>query len=239
MLKINKIYKAYGQNKVLQGTTFDVDSEIKVLLGINGCGKSTLLKIITGVLDADSGEVLIEQKNILALPPEKRKIGYVPQHTALYGHLTVYENIIYGLRTKEEREKAKPNVDKLVKLLELEEFLDKKPGQLSGGYKSRASLARALAPNPCLMLLDEPLSDVDVVMKERLLPEFKHVIHEMGIPAIYVTHDPSEAEKVGDVFAAMVKGDIVNFATAEEAFDYIRQEELKNIEKTMFKNSQK
>jgi len=88
-------------------------------------------------------------------------------------------------------------------------------------------------------LLDEPLSDVDVVMKERLLPEFKHVIHEMGIPAIYVTHDPSEAEKVGDVFAAMVKGDIVNFATAEEAFDYIRQEELKNIEKTMFKNSQK
>lgn len=234
MLKINNICKAYGSKTVLPNTCLEVDSEIRVLLGINGCGKSTLLKIITGVIEADGGEVLIDGNNILALPPESRKIGYVPQHTALFSHLTVYENILYGIRSKEEREANKEHVDLLIKLLELEEFLDKKPTQLSGGYKSRASLARALAPKPCLMLLDEPLSDVDVVMKERLLPEFKNVIHQMKIPAVYVTHDPSEAMQVGDTFSAMVKGVINNFATADEAFDYIRQEETKNIQQEIF-----
>ena len=235
MLKISNVCKAYGTKTVLPGTNLEIGSEIKVLLGINGCGKSTLLKIITGVIEADGGEVVIDGTNILSLPPENRKIGYVPQHTALFPHLTVYDNIVYGIRSKEERQRNKEHIDLLVKMLELEEFLDKKPTQLSGGYKSRASLARALAPKPCLMLLDEPLSDVDVVMKERLLPEFKKVIHKMGIPAIYVTHDPSEAEQVGDTFSAMVKGVITNFENAEKAFDHIRQEELKNIQAQMFK----
>ena len=234
MLKISNVCKAYGAKTVLPGTSLEIGSEIKVLLGINGCGKSTLLKIITGVIEADSGEVVIDGRNVLSQPPENRKIGYVPQHTALFPHLTVYENIVYGIRSKAERQENQDHIDLLIKMLELEEFLDKKPTQLSGGYKSRASLARAVAPRPCLMLLDEPLSDVDVVMKERLLPEFKKVIHAMGIPAIYVTHDPSEAEQVGDTFSAMVKGTITNFENAEKAFDHIRQEELKNIQAQLF-----
>lgn len=235
MLKINNIRKAYGNKIVLPGTNLSVNDEIKILLGINGCGKSTLLKIITGVIEADGGEVFVGENNILSLPPEKRKIGYVPQHTALFTHLTVYENIIYGIRSKEECAKNKEHIENLINMLELREFINKKPTQLSGGYKSRASLARALAPKPCLMLLDEPLSDVDVVMKERLLPEFKKVIHTMGIPTIYVTHDPAEAVQVGDTFSAMVSGAITNFETAEEAFDHIRREELKKVEMSMFK----
>jgi len=234
MLKINQVYKTYDVKTVLPGVNLEVNNEIRVLLGINGCGKSTLLKIITGVLEADKGEVFIDDENVLELPPEKRRIGYVPQHTALFPHLTVYENIVYGLRTKEEIEANKERIDSLIQMLELSEFINKKPGQLSGGYKSRASLARALAPNPRLMLLDEPLSDVDVVMKERLLPEFKKVIHAMGIPAVYVTHDPMEAIQVGDTFSAMVRGLTYEFDNPDAAFDYIRQEELKNIEKAMF-----
>lgn len=226
MLKIKDIKKSYGTKIVLPGTDMELESGIRVLLGINGCGKSTLLKIITGVLEADGGSVEINGKELLDIPSEKRRIGYVPQHTALFNHMTIYENIIYGLRSKEEKEASKEHVEKLIHLLELDEFLNKKPGQLSGGYKSRVSLARALAPNPCLMLLDEPLSDVDVVMKERLLPEFKKVIHSMNIPAIYVTHDPAEAEQVGDSFAAMIDGTIFEKDSPKQAFDFIREAQL-------------
>ena len=227
MLTIDNVCKAYASKQVLYNTSMTLDSGIRVLLGINGCGKSTLLKIITGVLEADSGSVTIGGENLLTLLPEKRRIGYVPQHTALFQNMTVYQNIIYGLRSKEAVEALKSHVDALIQMLELEEFLYKRPTQLSGGYKSRVSLARALAPKPCLMLLDEPLSDVDVVMKERLLPEFKKVIHAMQIPAIYVTHDPGEAEQVGDSFAAMIAGQIYQMASAQEAFAFIREEELK------------
>lgn len=233
MLKIENVCKAYGTKKVLDQTSMTLDSGIRVLLGINGCGKSTLLKIITGVLEADSGSVSIDGEELLALPPEKRRIGYVPQHTALFENMTVYQNIAYGLRTREEKERAGAHMDALIQMLELGEFLHKRPTQLSGGYKSRVSLARALAPNPCLMLLDEPLSDVDVVMKERLLPEFKKVIHAMGIPAIYVTHDPSEAHQVGDTFAAMISGNIHARNSAEEAFQFIREEEIRKLEQQL------
>ncbi len=233
MLKISNVCKAYGEKQVLTNTGFEMETEIKVLLGINGCGKSTLLKIITGVLEADSGEVLINGENVLTSPPETRKIGYVPQHSSLFPHLTVYDNILYGIRTKEERKECKEHVDLLINMLELGEFLDKKPTQLSGGYKSRVSLARALAPKPRLMLLDEPLSDVDVVMKERLLPEFRNVIYKMGIPTIYVTHDPSEASQVGDSFASMMDGNVIEFETADDAFAHIRNESIKKIDESM------
>ncbi len=234
MLIVRDVCKSYGPKQVLNHTSMTLDCGIRVLLGINGCGKSTLLKIITGVLEEDSGSVMIDGEELLKLPPEKRRIGYVPQHTALFQNLTVYQNIIYGLRSKEEQFSAKNHVESLIQMLELEEFLYKRPVQLSGGYKSRVSLARALAPKPCLMLLDEPLSDVDVVMKERLLPEFKKVIHAMGIPAIYVTHDPSEAEQVGDSFSAMVAGTIYEMGSAKEAFAYLREEEIKNAERQLF-----
>ncbi|MBE5780308.1 MAG: ABC transporter ATP-binding protein [Clostridiales bacterium] len=235
MLVIKDVCKTYGKQTVLNNTSMTVEEGIRVLLGINGCGKSTLLKIITGVADADSGSVQLKGEELLNLPPEKRRIGYVPQHTALFPNMTAYDNILYGLRSKEAKQAAKAHVDELIEMLELGDFLNKRPGQLSGGYKSRVSLARALAPDPNLMLLDEPLSDVDVVMKERLLPEFKKVIHTLGIPAIYVTHDPSEAQQVGDSFCSMVQGNISGHDNAAAAFDFIRQEEIKHLEANLLK----
>lgn len=232
MLKIENVCKSYGSKSVLCNTNMTLESGIRVLLGINGCGKSTLLKIITGVLEADSGSIQIQGRELLALPSENRRIGYVPQHTALFPHMTIYENIVYGLWTKEQKELYKEHVQRLIELLELDEFLDQRPAQLSGGYKSRVSLARALAPKPCLMLLDEPLSDVDVVMKERLLPEFRKVMQSMGIPAVYVTHDPKEAEKVGDSFSAMIDGTIYEKDSAQEAFAFIRETELEKMMKS-------
>lgn len=233
MLEIDHVCKAYHNKQVLLNTNMKMGSGIRVLLGINGCGKSTLLRVITGVIDADSGSVKVDGKELLTLPPEQRRVGYVPQHTALFNNMSVYGNIVYGLRTRGRRAGHRDDVDRLIDMLELGEFLDCPPRQLSGGYKSRVSLARALAPQPCLMLLDEPLSDVDVVMKERLLPEFKRVIHSMGIPSVYVTHDPAEAEQVGDSFSAMVSGTIYEMDSAKAAFDFIRERELERLEKQM------
>lgn len=176
----------------------------------------------------------IDGNEILGLPPEKRRIGYVPQHTALFGNMNVYNNIAYGLRTGEARKRNRKYVEKLIGMLELEALLDRMPRELSGGYQSRVSLARALAPQPRIVLLDEPLSDMDVLMKERLLPEFKRVLHSMDVPAVYVTHDPVEAEQVGDSFAAVVSGEIFEMGSANEAFEFIRERELKRVEHELF-----
>lgn len=219
MLKVDRICKAYGKQIVLQDTCLEVDSEIKVLLGVNGCGKSTLLKIIAGIVSPNSGSVILNDQNITALPPEKRRVGYVPQHAALFNHLSVKQNITYGMRDGHGTQEL---LSKITVMLGLQKLLDKKPGELSGGYKSRVSLARALAPQPLIMLLDEPLSDIDVVVKERLLPEFRQVIDFLQIPAIYVTHDPAEAEQVGDTFSIIVKGQVSQTSSAAQALSLIR-----------------
>jgi ABC-type sugar transport system ATPase subunit len=219
MLKAENINKKYGDKIVLNNVNLEVEAEIKVLIGINGCGKSTLLKIIAGIVKLDSGNVMLNKKDITKLMPENRQVGYVPQHPALFNHKSVLENIKYGMRNGRGSEDF---LNQIIKMLGLEEILNKKPNELSGGYKSRVSLARALAPNPKIILLDEPLSEIDVVVKERLLPEFRKVLKLLEIPILYVTHDPSEAEKLGDKFAIMVNGEIQEIASATEAFDLIK-----------------
>lgn len=219
MLEVEYISKHYGSQCVLSSATIAVDSEIKVLLGINGCGKSTLLKIIAGIVKADTGCIRLHERDITRLPPEKRKVGYVPQKTALFPHMSVKQNIVYGIRRKAP---GPDLVDKVIGMLGLGDLLHRKPNELSGGYKSRVSLARALAPQPDIMLLDEPLSDIDAVIKEKLLPEFREVIRFMNIPALYVTHDPAEAEQVGDTFAFMKDGYIKGASSPQDAFEMIQ-----------------
>ncbi len=223
MLKVDGICKAYGAQEVLKEACLEIGAEIKVLIGVNGCGKSTLLKIIAGIIEPDKGSVLLEGKDLTHLPPEERRVGYVPQHPALFGHKNVINNIRYGMRNGRGSEKL---LKELIDMLGLNDILNKKPGELSGGYKSRVSLARALAPEPEIILLDEPLSDIDAAVKEKLLPEFRRVIKLMKVPVLYVTHDPAEAEQIGDSFAVMQDGRVAEINSASEAFEIIKKNKL-------------
>ena len=219
MLIIEGIGKRYGSQQVLKEVALEIGGEVKVLIGINGSGKSTLLKIIAGIIKADEGKVILQDRDITGLAPEERYLGYVPQHPALFSHKTVLENIRYGMRNGRGSAEF---VEQIVEMLNLGKVLDRKPGELSGGYKSRVSLARALAPQPEIILLDEPLSDIDVVVKDKLLPEFRRVLELFHVPVLYVTHDPREAQQVGDRFAVIIDGHIKEIESAEEAFDMLK-----------------
>lgn len=223
MLNANMICKRFGSQVVLQDACLKVNSEIKALIGINGSGKSTFLKIVAGIVEADKGEVTINQRQVTHLPPELRHVGYVPQHPALFQHLTVEKNILYGLRKD-----SKGDHLKVVEMLGLQDVLHKRPRELSGGYKSRASLARALVPQPQILLMDEPLTGMDVVLKERILPEFRQVLKQLQVPVLYITHDPQEAEILADSYAIIDNGRINTVNTSAEAFKLIHESILQS-----------
>ncbi len=219
MLQAKEITKKFRQQVVLQQACLEVNSEIKALIGINGSGKSTFLKIVAGIVSADHGKVFLNNCDVTSLPPEQRNVGYVPQHPALFQHLTVKENILYGMRN------GKGSIDtyeRIVDLLDLQAVLDKHPRELSGGYRTRTSLARALVPQPQILLMDEPLTGIDVVLKERILPDFRKVLKELQVPVLYVTHDPKEAELLADNYALMDNGQVRQVDTSAEAFELIR-----------------
>lgn len=224
MLEVVDVTKKFGNRVVLNSVSLNVrKGEIRVIIGVNGSGKSTLLKIIAGILKADSGAVRVNGEDITNLPPEDRRVGYVPQHPALFNHLNVEENIKYSLKNGRGSEDI---FVKIVEMLKLESFLKMMPNELSGGYKSRVSLARALFSQPSVMLLDEPLSDVDLANKEELLPEFRRILKTMNVPVLYVTHDSWEAEMIGDTFSIMANGVIRDAESASKAFEVIRSTRL-------------
>ncbi|HHW43077.1 MAG TPA: ABC transporter ATP-binding protein [Desulfotomaculum sp.] len=220
MLEVFQVNKSFHKQQVLKGVTFKIGTEIRVIIGLNGSGKSTLLKIISGIIKADEGQIFLSGKNITDHPPENREIGYVPQHPALFKHLTVWDNITYSLKNKRGSLEIGNQV---VEMLGLMDVLSKKPGELSGGFKSRVSLARALTSNPRTILLDEPLSDIDAATKEKLLPEFRKALKAMNIPVIYVTHDVKEAELIGDTFSVIIGGRLFDIDSSAKAFDAIKE----------------
>ncbi|AGL01092.1 ATP-binding cassette domain-containing protein [Desulfoscipio gibsoniae] len=226
MLEAVDISKYFKEQAVLQEVTLKVGSEIKVIIGLNGSGKSTLLKIIAGIIKGDGGQVKINGQIVTNFSPEKRGVGYVPQHPALFNHLTVWDNIIYSVKNGRGSKDAGAQV---AEMLGLADILKKKPKELSGGFKSRVSLARALASEPKVILLDEPLSDIDAATKENLLPQFRDVFKSHEIPVLYVTHDVREAEIVGDSFAVMIGGKVMEISSARMAFDMIRDNYLNSF----------
>lgn len=219
MFSVQGITKSFGPQLVLDNVDLHIDGDVKVLIGINGSGKSTLLKIICGIIELDSGRVIIAGRDVSCLPPEDRNIGYVPQHPALFSNLTIRDNIRYGMRKGRGSQEA---FEQLVEMLDLKAVLDKKPQQVSGGYQHRASLARALAPQPVLLMLDEPLNGLDAVLKEKMLPELKIILKSLQVPVLLVTHDPKEAQQLGDSFAAIIDGQVESMEAAEQAFSAIR-----------------
>jgi molybdate transport system ATP-binding protein len=223
VLEIENLGKSYGQQKVIKRASLKIGSEIWVVLGLNGSGKSTMLKVVAGILREDEGRIRIKGRDVTALSPEDRHVGYVPQQSSLFRHMSVRDNIRYCLRNKRG---AEENIGQIIAMLGLEDVLDKKPSALSGGFQSRVALARTLASQPRVMLMEEPLSDLDLAIKEKLLPEFKRVLKTLGVPVIYVTHDLTEASLLGDRFSCMIDGVLGDADSAETAFGLIKESVL-------------
>lgn len=228
ILTVDQVTKKFGPQlePVLKNITFSLtEGEILGLLGPSGCGKTTLLRIIAGFEHPSSGSVTIKG-NIVAnskfnLPPEQRHTGMVFQDYALFPHLTIEDNIAFGLKTRVKKlssREIKQRVKETLAIVNLSGLEKRYPHQLSGGQQQRIALARALAPNPSLILLDEPLSNLDVQVREKLRHEVRNILKATGISAIFVTHDQEEALAISDQIAVMHQGNIEQLGTPEAVY---------------------
>ncbi len=219
-LSAEGIRKSFGEKTVLDGVSLTVESgELMALLGPSGCGKSTLLRIVAGLLPHDAGSVRIDGKDMETTPARDRGVGFVFQDYALFPRMTVVENVAFGLRIRgmeagERNRKAGAIID----LVGLTEEADRPVDRLSGGQRQRVALARALAVEPKLLLLDEPLSALDVKVRERLRREIKEIQKKVGITAVIVTHDQEEAMELGDRIAVMNEGRIEQIAPPRDVY---------------------
>jgi len=206
---VTKIYD--GGNKVVTDANFKVDDkEFVVLVGPSGCGKTTTLRMIAGLEDITSGEIFIDGKIVNNLPPKDRDIAMVFQNYALYPHMTVYENMAFGLKLKKVNKKEiEIRVKEAAKILSLETYLDRKPKALSGGQRQRVAVGRAIVRKPKVFLFDEPLSNLDAKLRVQMRTEISKLHKQLGATMIYVTHDQTEAMTMGDRIVIMKDG-IVN-----------------------------
>ncbi|MCK9287581.1 MAG: ABC transporter ATP-binding protein [Sphaerochaetaceae bacterium] len=218
---VKDVSRAYGSFKALDDVSVEIrKGEFFSLLGPSGCGKTTLLRIIAGFDSPDVGTVLLDGKNILPLPPDKRQVNTVFQNYALFPHLSVFDNVAFPLRLKKiPVAKLQAKVREYLHLVQLDDHVDKKPSMLSGGQKQRVAIARALINEPSVLLLDEPLSALDAKLRQNLLVELDHLHDQIGITFIYVTHDQSEALSVSDRIAVMNQGKVLQIGTPYEIYE--------------------
>jgi ABC-type Fe3+/spermidine/putrescine transport system ATPase subunit len=211
MLEVRNIVKSYEGKPLLRDISFDVSQgETVCLLGPSGSGKSTLLLIIAGLEEAETGRVLWDGEDLTAVPPHLRDFGLVFQDYALFPHLDVFDNVAFGLRMKHwQPERIRQRVGEALRLVDLEGFEQRRVTDLSGGEQQRVALARALAPEPRLLMFDEPLGALDRALREQLLVQLRRILHETRLPAIYVTHDQSEASTIADRVLLLHEGRIV------------------------------
>ena len=220
-LTINGVNKKIGGKEILKNVSFVIkQGEFFSILGPSGCGKTTLLRMIAGFDFPDSGVILSDDRNLIELAPNKRKVNTIFQTYALFPHLTIFENVAFPLRLKKMSEKEiKTKVVKYLQLVKLEEHAKKYPAQLSGGQKQRVSIARALINEPRVLLLDEPLSALDAKLRQHMLVELDKIHDEVGITFIFVTHDQQEALSVSDRIAVMKDGEVLQVGTPSEIYE--------------------
>lgn len=215
MLKLQNIKKSFDGKEVLKDISIEVgDGEIVSILGPSGCGKTTLLNIILGLTNPDSGEINFNGEDITKVPMEKRGFNIVFQDYVLFPNLNAYQNITYGLKNKPGIS-TQEEIDDFINLLGLKEHLNKKIEQLSGGQKQRVALARTLVMKPKILLLDEPLSALDGVIKESIKERIKTIAKEFNLTIIIVTHDPEEALTLSDKVLIINQGKISQYANPE------------------------
>jgi ABC-type Fe3+/spermidine/putrescine transport system ATPase subunit len=219
-LTIKSVSKSFGKTNALQGISFDVDEgEIVALLGPSGCGKSTLLAIIAGLILPDEGDVLWNDFSLKDIPPHKREFGLMFQDYALFPHMNVYANISFGLRMAHlDPDRINLRVQEMLGLVGLPDFSSRDVNTLSGGEQQRIALARALAPHPRLLMLDEPLGSLDRNMRERLVIDLQRILHQMHQTAIYVTHDQEEAFSIADRIIVINSGRIEQIGTPKDIY---------------------
>ncbi|MEG9487992.1 sn-glycerol-3-phosphate ABC transporter ATP-binding protein UgpC [Mannheimia indoligenes] len=224
-LELKNITKHYGtakkpQDLILKGINVEVEAgEFIVVVGPSGCGKSTLLRIIAGLETPTSGDILIGNCNVTQLEPSQRNIAMVFQNYALYPHMTVRENMAYGIKlAKMPAAEIEQRINEAAKMLELEAYLDKKPKELSGGQRQRVAMGRAIVRKPILFLFDEPLSNLDAKLRTSTRLEIRRRHNRIGVTSLYVTHDQTEAMTLADRIIVMNKGKIEQFDTPENIF---------------------
>ncbi len=218
---LQNICKKYDSKVVIDGVDLEIkDKEFIVLVGASGCGKSTILRMIAGLEEISGGAIIIGDKKVNDIPPKDRDIAFVFQSYALYPHMTVRENIAFGLKM---RKVDKAIIDEKVKeaaeILNLTEYLDRKPKQLSGGQRQRVALGRAIVRNPKVFLMDEPLSNLDAKLRVQMRSEIKKLHEKLQTTFIYVTHDQTEALTMGDRIVVLDKGVIQQVAPPEEIYN--------------------
>ncbi len=219
-LTIQNISKKYGKTQVLNGLSITVkDGELLTLLGPSGCGKTTTLRCITGFLMPDKGRILIGDRDITDIPPEKRGIGLVFQNYALWPHMTISENLAFGLKLRKlDRALIAKKVKDGLAIVQLDEYGDRYPRQLSGGQQQRVALARAIVLEPDILLLDEPLSNLDALLREQMRFEIGQIHKKFNITTVYVTHDQTEAMVISDKIVILDKGKIMQQGTPHDVY---------------------
>lgn len=220
-ISIKSVTKKFDNFQALEEISFDIkEGEFFTLLGPSGCGKTTLLRLLGGFEQTSTGSIKLFDEEIENLPANKRPINTVFQHYSLFPHLTIHENVQFGLKMqgmpKAERVKR---ADEMLSLVQLEKFADRKPSQLSGGQQQRVALARALAPKPKLLLLDEPLSALDLKLRQSMRLELKKIQKQTGITFVFVTHDQEEALAMSDRIAVMSAGNLQQLGTPTEIYE--------------------
>lgn len=220
-LVFENVTRRFGSFTAVDRVTLEVEKgESFSLLGPSGCGKTTLLRMAAGFEVPDEGRILLDGKDITALPPDKRPVNTVFQSYALFPHLSIRENIAFGPKiAKRGKAEIRSEVDRMLELVDLSAHADKKPSQLSGGQRQRVAIARALVNKPQVLLLDEPLAALDLKLRQRLLVELDAIHDEVGITFIYVTHDQSEAMSISDRIAVMNKGRIEQIGKPAEIYE--------------------
>lgn len=220
ILQLKNINKYFGKNHVIKNVNLNFEKgHFITFLGPSGCGKTTLLRMIAGFYEPDEGEILLNGKNIEKVPPYNRNTAMVFQEYALFPHMNVFDNVSYGLRVKK---KPKDEIEKRVKqalsLMQLEGMEKRFPNQMSGGQQQRVAVARALVMNPEVLLLDEPLSNLDAKLRENVRVELRQIQQQMGLSTIYVTHDQSEALSMSDAIVVLKYGIVHQVGTPQEIY---------------------
>ncbi|MGN8648043.1 ABC transporter ATP-binding protein [Gracilibacillus sp. HCP3S3_G5_1] len=219
-IRIENLYKAFGKTEVLKDINLDIeDGSFTVLLGPSGCGKSTLLRLLAGLDEESKGKIYMDDRDITEQEPKDRNMAMVFQNYALYPHMTVSQNIEYGLKIKKVSKKDRQKlIAEVLKLVELEDHLNKRPNQLSGGQRQRVALARAIVKRPGAFLMDEPLSNLDAKLRHHMRQELIDLHQKLNTTFLYVTHDQVEAMSMGTYIVILNKGKIMQKGTPKEIY---------------------
>lgn len=230
-VKIIELVKTFNNTEILKHINLDIkQGEFITLLGKSGCGKSTTLKLIAGLTTPDSGDILFDNKSVLNLKTQDREAVIVFQDYSLFPHMNVFENIEFGLKMKKiDRKVRKNKVNELMNLVKLQGFEKKYPNELSGGQKQRVAIARTLAVNPKILLLDEPFSSLDINLKNEMREFILNLQKKLKITTILVTHDKEEALMMSDKIAVMINGEIAQFDIPKNLYEKPNSKEVANI----------